>query len=334
MLKASNLDQFKPRNPYKNAKAAKDAAQVANSPTGIAPEGSQIPSKDLAVKEAYDVNLSEEAKSKKIETKSSELKTPDIKKPKLDLPSFKPSPLDAHHLTSLKGKKDDKKEVLDARKTSALEADKRGTIKKPGIFFIPGMEIFSNSSSGRYDGMRKMAESIVGARIYGWDQKDEILKEIKKLHVDQPVIIVGHSLGGDTAHEIAEELNEVDNGFRKIDLLVTIDSVGIDNNIVPANVKRNLNIFGEKDFLFNDGPHAPRDAQKTKVMNIIRPEAHTVLDDTKDVQRDIINSIQEILKGKIFGDNAKEKMVESTEAFSEVPIESDAQEITIKLEIS
>jgi hypothetical protein len=333
MLKASNLDQFKSLNPYKNAKASKDAAQVGTNPNGMG-EGAQIPSKDLSGKEAYDVNLSQEAKSKKIDTKSSELKTPDIKKPKLDLPSFKPSPLDAHHLTSLKGSKEDKKEVKDTRKTSALEADKRGTIKKPGIFFIPGMEIFSNSSSGRYDGMRQMAESIVGARIYGWDQKDEILKEIKKLHIDQPVVIVGHSLGGDTAHEIAEELNKVENGFRKVDLLVTIDSVGIDNNIVPANVKRNLNIFGEKDFLFNDGPHAPRDAQKTKIMNVIRPESHTALDDTKDIQRDIINSIQDILKGKILGTDPKEKLVEPVESLTEVPVESDVQEITIKLEIS
>jgi hypothetical protein len=196
-------------------------------------------------------------------------------------------------------KKDKDKETKESKEAGKVEQEKKGFLKKPGIFFISGMEIFSRSSSGRYDGIRKMAESISGARVYNWDQKDDMLTEIKKLHVDQPVIIVGHSFGGDTAHEIAEDLNEVENGFRKVDLMVTIDSVGYDNNIVPENVKRNINIFGEKDILLNDGPHAARNPDKTKIYNIVRGESHTDLDDTKEVQTQIIDAIQDILRDRV-----------------------------------
>ncbi|MFZ4714183.1 MAG: hypothetical protein ACOYL6_10740 [Bacteriovoracaceae bacterium] len=362
MLKASNLEQFKPRNPYKNAQAAKEALDGAVTPKNVSSDPSKVldsnslAAKDVPGKEAYDVNLSEEAKSKSLETtkssvdsKSTDSKLPDLKKVKPGIPDFKPRATDLSHLQSLKdGSKDPKKEISDTKKTSALLADKKGTIKKPGIFFLPGMEIFSNSSSGRYDGIRKMAESVTGARLYGWDQKEDVINEIKKLHPDQPVVLVGHSLGGDTAHEIAEDLNEVENGFRKVDLLVTIDSVGYDNNIVPANVKRNLNIFGEKDFLFNDGPHAAREAAKTKVLNILRPESHTEIDDKKEVQRDIIDAIQEVLKGKSLGvdhgekapkkekseiktDKNEQSIVSADEADDE---ESNVTEIKIILEVN
>lgn len=175
---------------------------------------------------------------------------------------------------------------------------KEGTLKRPAIFFIKGLDVFSSpsKSEGGYAGVGRIAESIEGSRLYGWDQKDEIIKEIKKVHKDYPVILVGHSLGGDTAIEVADELDSLKENFRPVDLLVTIDAIGFSHDIVPQNVKKHLNVFGESSFFLKDGPHVARREEKTNVRNILSPLDHTDIDDDKEVQFEIVNLIQETLK--------------------------------------
>ncbi|MGE3610844.1 MAG: alpha/beta hydrolase [Bacteriovoracaceae bacterium] len=174
---------------------------------------------------------------------------------------------------------------------------KEGSLKKPAIIFIKGLDVFSSpsNSEGGYAGVGRMAEAVEGSRIYGWDQKDEILKEIKKVRADQKVILVGHSLGGDTAVEISNTLDSLAEKFRPVDLLITIDSVGFNNDIIPQNVKKHLNIFGENDSFLNDGPHVARRHEKTNVKNILSADDHTELDDDKELQYEIMNLIQETL---------------------------------------
>lgn len=175
---------------------------------------------------------------------------------------------------------------------------KEGTLKKPAIFFIKGLDVFSSpsKSEGGYAGVGRIAETIEGSRLYGWDQKDEIIKEIKKVHKDYPVILVGHSLGGDTAIEVADELDSLKENFRSVDLLVTIDAIGFSHDIVPQNVKKHLNVFGESSFFLKDGPHVARREEKTNVRNILSPLDHTDIDDDKEIQFEIVNLIQETLK--------------------------------------
>lgn len=177
---------------------------------------------------------------------------------------------------------------------------KDGSVKKPAIFFIKGLDVFSSpsKSEGGYAGVGRMAEAVEGSRIYGWDQKSEIIKEIKKVHKDYPVILVGHSLGGDTAVEIADELDSLEQQFRKVDLLVTMDAIGFAHDIIPQNVKNHLNIFGEKTFLLNDGPHVARREENTTVRNILSPDDHTDIDDNKEVQYEIVNLIEKTLSKK------------------------------------
>jgi hypothetical protein len=181
-------------------------------------------------------------------------------------------------------------------KVEKLET-KSGSVKKPLIVFIKGLDIFSSpsKSEGGYAGVGRMAEAVDGARIYGYDQKKEIIKEIEKTHKDYPVILVGHSLGGDTAVEIADALDSLEHNFRKVNLLVTIDAVGFGNDIIPQNVKEHLNIFGENDFFLNDGPHVARRHEMTNVKNILSPLDHTEIDDDKEVQFEIMSLIQETL---------------------------------------
>jgi glutaryl-CoA dehydrogenase len=110
-----------------------------------------------------------------------------------------------------------------------------------------------------------MAEAVEGSRLYDWNQKDEIIEHIKKTHADFPIILVGHSLGGDTVKEIADELDSLEHNFRSVDLLVTLDAVGFNNDIIPQNVKEHLNVFAETNVLLNDGPHVARRHEKTDV---------------------------------------------------------------------
>ncbi len=180
------------------------------------------------------------------------------------------------------------------------ESAKEGSVKKPAIIFIKGLDVFSSPSKSErgYAGVGRMAESIPGARIYGWNQKDEILAEIKKTHASSPVILVGHSLGGDTAVEVANEMDSLEHKFRPVDLLITMDSTGFNNDIIPQNVKNHLNVFGENNTFLNDGPHVARRHDKTNVKNILSALDHTALDDSKEIQFEVVNLIQETLGKK------------------------------------
>lgn len=192
-----------------------------------------------------------------------------------------------------------KSDVKKAKEVSDL-ATKQANIKGPAIIFIKGLDLFSSPSTSErgYAGVGKMAEAVEGSRIYGWDQQDEIIEHIKKVKAEQPVILVGHSFGGDTALEVAEELDSLEHGFRAVDLLITIDSVGADNDIIPQNVKNHLNVFGESNFMLNDGPHVARRHEKTQVKNILSAHDHTELDDDKEIQYEVVNLIKETLSKK------------------------------------
>lgn len=219
------------------------------------------------------------------------LPTPSISTPSLpDLP--KPD------LTKDIAKDQIKDEVTKKAEEVQKPEIKNGSVKKPAIFFIKGLDLFSSpsKSEGGYAGVGRIAENIEGSRLYGWDQKDEILKEIKKIHPDYPVVLVGHSLGGDTAIELADQLDSLKENFRSVDLLVTIDAIGFSHDIIPQNVKKHLNVFGESSFFLKDGPHVARREEKTNVRNILSPLDHTDIDDDKEVQYEIVNLIQETLK--------------------------------------
>jgi len=145
------------------------------------------------------------------------------------------------------------------------------------------------------NGLKDMTEAVDQARLYSWDQKEEMIDEIKKRENGQPVILVGQGFGGDTAVEIAQELNSVENGFRTIDLLVTLNSAGTDNDFIPQNVSKNLNFLTADNGWFDDGPNIAINYKRTQVENYLRPESHSKLDDTTDVQIEIMNAINNLI---------------------------------------
>ncbi len=190
------------------------------------------------------------------------------------------------------------KDLSASSKAEKIHGKKFGNLEKPGIYFVSGFNWFgAGSIKGNYDGIKDMAEAVEGAKHFDWDEQEEIIEDIKKRKSDQPIILVGHSFGGDGVMEIAQTLNTIDNGFRKIDLLVTLDSVGADNDIVPQNVKRNLNFLAQGPYEFlNDGPNIALNYERTDVKNFLRPEEHADLDDATDIQIEILEKIEEALK--------------------------------------
>ena len=166
-------------------------------------------------------------------------------------------------------------------------------IKKPAVIFIEGFSAFGISNG---DGIKDMSDNFPGAKRFSWNEKDKIVDEIKKHSPEQPVILVGHSFGADSAMEIANNLNTIQNGFRNIDLLVSIDSVGLNHSIIPMNVKRNLNFFGEGVIPFLHGdPTVARNTDYTEVVNELRSELHSSMDDSTEIQYKIFNTINDVL---------------------------------------
>jgi predicted alpha/beta hydrolase family esterase len=166
-------------------------------------------------------------------------------------------------------------------------------IKKPGVFFLSGLHL--NGMSSDEGGLPLMADHIEDAKHFSWKEEEKVLKEILKRPSDQPIILVGHSLGGDAVVNLANQLNTLENGFKKVDLLITMDSVGFDNDIIPQNVKKNLNFIGDEDVFFNDGPNIARNTELTNVVNELRSEGHVDIDDSTDVQFKVFNDIEKVL---------------------------------------
>ncbi len=166
-------------------------------------------------------------------------------------------------------------------------------IKKPAVIFIEGFSMFGISNG---DGIKEMSDNFPGAKRFNWNEHDKIVEEIKKHAPNEPVVLVGHSFGGDTAIEVANEFNSARNGFRPIDLLVSIDAVGMNKTIIPINVKSNLNFFGEGIIPFVHGdPTVARNTKYTEVTNELRTDMHSKMDDSPEVQFEIFKKINEVL---------------------------------------
>jgi len=163
------------------------------------------------------------------------------------------------------------------------------------VYFVSGFDWFGASSvKGNYDGLNDMHEAIEGSAHYNWDDKKDIIADILKQKKDTKIVLIGHSFGGDTAVEIANELNKVKNKFKNIELLVTLDSVGLNNDKIPKNVSKNINYIASGNPIINDGPNLAIDYKNTQVENMLRPESHASLDDLEDIQKRIIQEIESI----------------------------------------
>lgn len=241
----------------------------------------------------YKLNLSEQSKQLKKdldESSSSKSQSPSISLPRIPVPDI-PSVPDVEIVIE---KADTAKKTVDTVKKVTEKEEKNHN--RPAVFFIGGMDLFGSVGEFIFeDGIKLMAESIEKAKYFGWDEKDKMLDQISKRSKDQKVILVGHGLGGDTAVEIAQELNTIENRFRSVDLLVTLNSKGFDNDFIPQNVVKNLNFITADNGLTDDGPNIAINYNRTEVKNFLRPESHNSLDDSTDVQIEIMDAINKLI---------------------------------------
>lgn len=271
---------------YKN-KSDYLAKNPVSTPT--VPENLPAPQNTAAPKSppATNSDLSSEAKevAKKVTDVAAKLPpTPPLSMLPDVIPDIEIAPKTAEEIKPVEEKKpvENKKERIKINDT-------------PAIIFIKGMGL--SSSSG--DGLEDMAFAIPRSEVYSWGDKDDVVASILERPRTQPVIVVGHSLGGDTAVEVAQELNQVEHGFRKIDMLVTLDSVGFDNDIIPQNVKMNLNFIGDDWYGINDSPNIARNTDYTEVINELREDSHRGIENNEEVQLKIFERLDAVLKGAV-----------------------------------
>jgi hypothetical protein len=170
----------------------------------------------------------------------------------------------------------------------------RNKIDKPAIFFIRGFEMIGNNGGG----MKEMSDNITDGKYFSWQDEDKMVQEIMKRPPSQPVILVGHGMGSDTAVQISNTLNSASHSFKKIDLLVTLDSVGFNNDIIPQNVVKNLNYITDGSTFLSDAPNIARKTDETNVINHLSTEDHNDLLESSDVQFKIFSSINDAMMDK------------------------------------
>jgi hypothetical protein len=236
-----------------------------------------------------------------------------LQKPKVEtekVPIEKSEPLEKIELQNIEGQKSP--EVIKNKKIQSTptyheqSVKKKKLMEKPAIFFISGFDYLGLTPESA-DGLKLMSKQLKGAEHFYWNEKDKIMEEISKRSLKQPIILVGHSLGGDTAHEVAEELNSMKNYFRKVNLLVTLDSFGSKNQVISSNVNKNLNFVPENNLLgmgmesifgkgvFKYGANIAENINQTEVHNEIKSLAHSELDNAQDIQFKIFENIMSII---------------------------------------
>jgi dienelactone hydrolase len=109
------------------------------------------------------------------------------------------------------------------------------------------------------------------------DVKDLAIGFIEKNHTDSGVVVIyGYSWGGDTAIELAKDLDEKQ---INVDLLITIDAAlgpfngpAVRDRTITGNVKLNLNHYTSTPMsrIGSRGmPNRAKDSRKTTVKNIV-----------------------------------------------------------------
>lgn len=157
--------------------------------------------------------------------------------------------------------------------------------------FVSGLSTSSDSSdtssTGDQPGVHQMGDDIPQAmkdkigpiKKLVWDDQDEACAFIEGAigsDRNQPVILIGHSLGGDSVVEIAELLKE--KGIC-VDLMIQLDSIGLFDEEKPDNVEKGVNIWSTSEDAFEpDGATNVSGSENIPVAGT----SHTGIDDPDD----------------------------------------------------
>ncbi|HEV2681403.1 MAG TPA: alpha/beta fold hydrolase [Rhodanobacter sp.] len=106
--------------------------------------------------------------------------------------------------------------------------------------FIGGAGDSSSQIVGSY--YAQYHQSHPDSNYFTWDQQDQILALVNSLNKNEPINLIGHSYGGDTAARVAQK------ACRQVDMLITIDPVsrfhGHDYADIAAHAKLWVDVNG------------------------------------------------------------------------------------------
>lgn len=288
----------------KAAKGLKEASKGVNGDKGPGPD-SKVELSDEAKQKAKDLKDKVKEIPKKIENKVKESKSAGSRLLSEGVSTLKRAfdatpGLSNVPLPDLGGGKVEKAGKIQKMST---------TLDRPAIMFVTGFSINPFASDDL--GLTGMARNIPTAEVFDWDSEDRLIEEIKKRPLNQPVIMVGHGMGGDTIVNVAKKLNSVEHGYRKIDLMVTLDSIGFDNDIIPQNVVENMNFISDEDMFFNDGPNIAKNKNMTKVDNELTTQTHSEIDEDPEIQFKIFDRINTVLGQEVMRRNMEHQRIKS-----------------------
>ena len=127
----------------------------------------------------------------------------------------------------------------------------------------------------------------------------------------QPITLIGHSMGGDSALDIAETLNEA---HIPVSLLVTYDPPRIADD-VPPNVERYINIFQSSNFMGGGN-----------VVQGSRFHGHYASYNLKDHTEIVHINIEK-------ADRIQDQLVSKIAQLSEIPADAEGEAVPIHLQV-
>ena len=134
------------------------------------------------------------------------------------------------------------------------------------------------------------------SRVFGFFEQESAFDYIRQNNDVNTLVLIGHSLGGDSVIELAE--NYLKPSVTDVDLAIQIDSVGIGDEELPPNVVRGINYFQRSTGFFEpQGATFVRGSENFNVEFLFNDPGvtHTSIDNDPRLHDLIIQDIRSLL---------------------------------------
>lgn len=151
-----------------------------------------------------------------------------------------------------------------------------------------GMQTLNTTLQAQFGGNPAMPFSSM---VFGHSEQQAAFNFIDGFNDVCCIVLIGHSLGGDAVIELSADFLAP----RRVDLTIQIDSVGVGDEVLPANVDRGINYYQ-----VSTGALEPQGAMNVVGATNINVEVlfgddtitHTSIDDDPRLHDQIIKDIQ------------------------------------------
>ena len=151
-----------------------------------------------------------------------------------------------------------------------------------------------SGSSGDNIGMEQIRQRLlqegVIARRFGHSQQRSAVNFLRSHADSADIVLIGHSFGADSTIEVAERLRA--QGLT-VSRLVQIDTVGVGDDLLPANVESGLNFFQTTGFFFERGEPSVGGSTNVNAEILLGVDpadlSHTDIDNIQEIQDAVID---------------------------------------------